>query len=71
MSKEPTTSRPSHRVYAVIKKNGEKAHWAEIGATWPNKDGKGFSMKLYTLPIDPNAEFVIREATEEGQGGRS
>lgn len=63
-----TTSRPTHRVYAVTKTEGDaKSRWAEIGAAWPHKDGKGFNLKLDFLPLN-GAELVIREPkATEGQ----
>jgi len=55
-----TSSRPTHRVSAVIKKAGaEKGQWHEIGALWPHKDGKGFNLKLNLLPTG-NADLIIR-----------
>jgi hypothetical protein len=51
---------PSHRAYAVTKNRG-KSYWREIGAAWAHEDGKGFGLKLDYLPLDPNAELVIRE----------
>ena len=56
MSQTPT--KPSHRVYA-LQKGAEKSRWTEIGALWPHKDGKGFSMKLSNLPID-GSDISIR-----------
>ena len=50
---------PSHRIYAVMKE-GKKSTWTEIGAAWPNKDGKGFTLKYAALPL-PGAEIVLRE----------
>jgi hypothetical protein len=60
--KESTMSnkQPTHRAYAVTKNRG-KSYWREIGAAWAHEDGKGFSLKLDYLPLDPNAELVIRE----------
>jgi len=54
-----TTSRPSHRVYAVTK-NGEKNFWQPIGAAWAHGDGEGFNLKLDYLPLN-GAEIVIRK----------
>ena len=51
---------PTHRAYAVTKNRG-KSYWREIGAAWAHEDGKGFGLKLDYLPLDPNAELVIRE----------
>lgn len=65
MTTTETTKRPTHRVYAVRKTGGEKSQWTPIGAAWANKDGKGFNMKLYLLPID-GANIVMREAKDEG-----
>lgn len=56
-----TTNRPTQRVYAIIKKEGEsKGTWLEIGAAWPHRDGKGFGVKLNLIPISDAAEIVIR-----------
>jgi hypothetical protein len=39
---------------------GEKRGvWTKIGAAWPNKDGKGFSVQLDVLPID--GRLMLRE----------
>jgi hypothetical protein len=63
MTKQTTTSRPTHRVYAVTKKEGDsKSRWKEIGAAWPHSDGKGFNLKLDMLPLN-GAELVIRKPT--------
>lgn len=64
------SNKPTHRVYAVTKR-GEKSYWADIGAVWAHRDGKGFNVKLNMLPLG-DAEIVIREplpedATDEGQ----
>ena len=37
----------------------DKSSWLEIGAAWPNKDGKGYSLKLKAMPM-PGAEIVLR-----------
>ena len=59
-SKTTITNRPSHRLFAVTKAEGQdKASWLEIGAAWPNKDGKGFSLKLKAMPM-PGSEIVLR-----------
>lgn len=56
---QATAAKPSHRLY-VVTGTGKSARWREIGAAWPNKDGKGFSVTCDVLPI----RFVMREATE-------
>lgn len=55
-----TQNKPSHRVYAVVKRDGDASIWNEIGAVWPHKDGKGFNLKLSYLPLN-GGELVIRE----------
>ena len=62
MTTETTHSRPTHRVYAVRKARGDKAHWTEIGAAWPHRDGKGFNLQLDLIPITA-AEIVVRAST--------
>ena len=38
-------NRPSHYISYVVKgKIGEE--WTRIGAAWPNKDGKGYNLKI-------------------------
>lgn len=49
---------PSHRVYAVTKRNGQ-SYWREIGAAWAHADDEGFGLKLDLLPLN-GAEIVIR-----------
>jgi hypothetical protein len=64
-----TTHRPTHRVYAVTKKEGDApARWTEIGAVWPHSDGKGFNLKLDYLPLN-GAELVIREPKPKAEEG--
>jgi hypothetical protein len=59
-----TTNRPSHRVYAVTK-NGDRSFWQPIGAAWAHNDGEGFNVKLDYLPLNTNAEIVIRKPKAE------
>jgi hypothetical protein len=71
MTTETNTNRPTQRVYAVIKKEGnEKGTWLEIGAAWPHRDGKGFGVKLNLVPFSGTAEIVIRaiESKPAAQG---
>lgn len=59
MSNDSTKARPTHRIYSVTKTGDDKANWQEIGAAWPHKDGKGFSLKFTARPLD-GAEIVLR-----------
>jgi hypothetical protein len=62
------TKRPTHRVYAVRKTGGDASYWAEIGAAWANKDGKGFNLKLNLMPVS-DADIVIREIDAKTEAG--
>ena len=64
------TNQPTHRVYAVRKSGRDARFWAEIGAAWAIKDGKGFSLKLNLLPVG-EADIVVREIQPEteAEGG--
>lgn len=59
------TTPPTHRIYAVTK-NGKKGnYWQAIGALWPHADGEGFSVSLDYLPLNRDAEIVIRKPKAE------
>ncbi|MFA5970628.1 MAG: hypothetical protein WC816_15465 [Sphingomonas sp.] len=55
------TVKPTHRIYAVIGQ-GKSAAWREIGAAWPNRDGKGFSITCDAVPLQ--GRIVMRKITE-------
>ena len=48
-----------HLAVYTVRKAGEKSIWVRIGAAFPNRDGKGFNVRLDALPLD--GELVIRE----------
>jgi hypothetical protein len=50
---------PAYRIFSVTK-DGEKTVWAEIGAAWKHKDGKGLNLQFKALPL-PEGEMVLRE----------
>ena len=57
------TNTPTYRAYRV-EDGGQgddtsKGRWTEIGAAWPHKDGKGFSVTLQAWPLD--GRIVLRE----------
>ena len=56
---------PTHRVYTVIRREGQDDYWLNIGLAFPHKDGKGFNIVLQALPLD--GKIVCREVTEEDQ----
>lgn len=60
---ERDASRPTHRVYTVIRREGQDDYWLNIGLAFPHKDGNGFNIVLQALPLD--GKIVCREITEE------
>lgn len=42
--------RPTHRLYRALG-DGDAASWTPVGAAWPNKDGKGFSIACDAVPL--------------------
>ena len=59
---------PTHRVYTVIKREGQDDYWLNIGLAFPHKDGNGFNIVLQALPLD--GKIVCREITnEKGEEG--
>ncbi len=54
-------SKPTHRLTRVTEANGAKSY-QEVGALWPHKDGKGFSVKL-RVAVSPNDNLMVRIAT--------
>ena len=68
MTTENKKTRPTHRVYAVSKKQrDDRGQWREIGVLWPHKDGKGFNLKLDLVPLN-DVEIVIR-TIDSAEGG--
>jgi hypothetical protein len=64
MTTNPQTSsaKPTHRLY-IVTGTGNTANWRDIGAAWPNKDGKGFSLNCDALPL--NGRIVMRAIEEK------
>ena len=54
--------KPTHRLY-VVTGEGETANWTQLGAAWPNKDGKGFNLLCDAMPL--TGRMVMREITEK------
>ena len=52
---------PTHRVYTVIRREGQDDYWLNIGLAFPHKDGNGFNIVLQALPLD--GKIVCREVT--------
>jgi hypothetical protein len=61
---ETTASKsPSHIVYHVRDREGQKGFFTRIGAAWPHKDGKGFKIQVEAFPID--GKLTLRVASEK------
>jgi hypothetical protein len=60
---ERETTKPTHRVYTVIRREGQDDYWLNIGLAFPHRDGNGFNIVLQALPLD--GKIVCREVTEE------
>ena len=65
--------KPTYEVFAVKNGTEGKKVWTKIGAAWPHKDGKGFSLKGFTInersvPDDSHSVHlrVIRAKAEKG-----
>lgn len=56
---DQSNRKPSHRIY-IVTGEGDKTHWQEIGAAWPNRDGEGFGITCTALPL--NGRIVMRTA---------
>ena len=58
-----TNQQPTHRVYTVVKREGQDDFWLAIGAAFAHQDGKGFNVMLQALPID--GKVVLRVAQDD------
>jgi hypothetical protein len=54
---------PSHVVYHVRERGGQKGFWTRIGAAWAHQDGKGFNVQLEVVPLD--GRISLRVASEK------
>src|SRR5437762_13609 len=61
--RQPAT--PSHRVYTVMRREGQDDYWLNIGLAFPHKDEKGFNIVLQALPL--GGKIVCREVAEDDQ----
>ena len=53
----------THRVFSVIKREGQDDFWLPIGAAFAHQDSKGFNVILQALPID--GKVVLRVPKED------
>lgn len=60
--KTNSKAKPDFYVYTVVQREGQDPFWHKIGAAWENKDEKGYSVSLDSLPI--NGRLVLRVPKE-------
>jgi hypothetical protein len=63
-----TGQKPAYEVFTVEDGAEGKAVWTKIGAAWPHKDGKGFSLKGFTLGGGLKVHLRAVEAKAEKGG---
>lgn len=63
MADKDAPRQPSHRAYAVIRREGQDDFWLNLGLVFPHKDGNGFNLMLQALPLD--GKIVCREITAD------
>ncbi len=50
--------------YIVQDRGSEKsAIWTQIGAAWAHKDGKGYELRLQSLPVDGHLTLRFKDTT--------
>ena len=51
---KPTSSSktPSHLAYHVRDGEEGKSFWSLIGSAWAHADGKGFNLRVESIPLD-------------------
>ncbi len=57
-----------HRAYSVIVREGQDPFWHEIGATFAQRDGKGLTLILQSLPLE--GRIVLRNLDAVPKGRR-
>lgn len=67
MTKDTTSTTPTHHVY-VVEGKGDNAFWTKIGAAWQHADGNGLNITLSLLPLD--GRVVIRTAKADNRPQR-
>ena len=56
-------SKPSHRVYTVIKRENKEDFWLNIGVAFAHDDGQGFNILQQAAALD--GKLVLRTYTEQ------
>lgn len=63
MADKDAPRQPTHRAYAVIRREGQDDFWLNLGLVFPHKDGSGFNLMLQALPLD--GKIVCREIADD------
>ena len=69
MSNDTTKTVPTHRIFSVTRPAEGDAKWTEIGAAWPHKDGQGFNLRFYAMPVN-GADAVLRTIKAKKGGAK-
>jgi hypothetical protein len=69
MAEKNESKAPTHRVYSVIRREGQDDFWLNLGLAFEHKDGKGFNIMLQALPLD--GKIVCREVAEDDENDRA
>ena len=56
-------SKPTHRAYTVIKREGKDDYWLNIGVAFAHDDKDGFNLLLQAMPLD--GKIVLRTYKED------
>ena len=63
----PEKQLPTHDVLVASNPNkrnkDDKDHFRKVGAAWKNRDGKGYFIQLFALPLD--GKLLMREPLED------
>lgn len=60
-----TSKAPTHSVYHVRERQGQKGFWTRIGAAWAHADGQGFNVQVECVPLDGRLTIRIASDTKE------
>ena len=64
-------SKPTHRIYTVIKRDGKEDFWLNIGVCFAHEDGQGFNILLQANALDGKyVGRVYKDEPEEDTKGK-
>jgi len=58
-------SLPDFRAYTIVKRDGSKDIWIDLGAAFLHQDGAGINVLLQANPL--NGKIVLRPFVNEGR----